>query len=66
MIDEDTRLQIFKKGRTGGEDIALNVGNPILEEINEFPSAHEIGAQKGQHGGYIATRIVGFFPLPRM
>ena len=36
MIDEDTRLQIFKKGKTGGEDIALNVCNPILEEIDEF------------------------------
>jgi len=36
MIDQDTRLQIFKKDRTGGEDIALNAGNPILEEIDEF------------------------------
>jgi predicted dehydrogenase len=36
MIDQDTRLQIFKKDRTGSEDIALNAGNPILEEIDEF------------------------------
>ena len=36
MIDQDTRLQIFRKGRTGSEDIAFDTGNPILEEIDEF------------------------------
>jgi len=30
MIDQDTRLQIFKKDKTSCEDIALNVCNPIL------------------------------------
>ncbi len=36
LVDRDTRLQIFRKGRTGSQDIPLQEGNPILEEINEF------------------------------
>ena len=43
MIDQDTRLQIFKKDRTGGEDIALKTGNPILEEIDEFADCIQTG-----------------------
>ena len=50
MIDEDTRLQIFKKGRTGGEDIALNVGNPILEEIDEFADCIQTGIKPETDG----------------
>lgn len=42
-IDEDTRVKIFKKGKTGGEDIALNTGNPILEEIDEFADCIRTG-----------------------
>jgi len=43
MIDQDTRLQIFRKDRTGSEDIAFNVGNPILEEIDEFADCIRTG-----------------------
>jgi len=50
MIDEDTRLQIFKKGKTGGEDIALNVGNPILEEIDEFADCIRTGKKPETDG----------------
>jgi UDP-N-acetyl-2-amino-2-deoxyglucuronate dehydrogenase len=50
LIDEDTRLQIFKKGRTGGEDIALNVGNPILEEIDEFADCIQTGKKPETDG----------------
>ena len=50
LIDEDTRLQIFKKGRTGGEDIALNVGNPILEEIDEFADCIQTGIKPETDG----------------
>ncbi|MBF0277872.1 MAG: Gfo/Idh/MocA family oxidoreductase [SAR324 cluster bacterium] len=35
-VDEDTTVQIFKKGQTGAEAVPIAVGNPILEEIEEF------------------------------
>ncbi|MGD8740643.1 MAG: Gfo/Idh/MocA family oxidoreductase [Desulfobacterales bacterium] len=50
MIDEDTRVQIFKKDRTGGEDIALNIGNPILEEIDEFADCIRTGKKPETDG----------------
>jgi len=59
MIDEDTRLQIFKKGKTGGEDISLNVGNPILEEIDEFADCIRTGQKTGNRWrrGAAGTRL---------
>ena len=50
MIDQDTRLQIFPKGRTGGEDIAINTGNPILEEIDEFAECIQTGKKPETDG----------------
>jgi len=50
MIDQDTRLQIFKKDRTGCEDIALNAGNPILEEIDEFADCIRTGKRPETDG----------------
>ena len=50
MIDQDTRLQIFKKDRTGCEDIALNAGNPILEEIDEFADCIRTGKKPETDG----------------
>jgi predicted dehydrogenase len=50
MIDQDTRLQIFKKDRTGSEDIALDAGNPILEEIDEFADCIRSGKKPETDG----------------
>jgi len=58
MIDQDTRLQIFKKDRTGYEDIALKAGNPILEEINEFANCVRTG-QKPETDGHGALQALG-------
>ena len=33
---QDTDVQIFEKGRTGSKKVPLALGNPILEEIDEF------------------------------
>ena len=59
-IDQDTRLQIFRKGRTGGEDIALNTGNPILEEIDEFADCIRTGKkpETDGHGALQALALV--------
>lgn len=58
MIDQDTRLQIFKKDRTGYEDIALKAGNPILEEIDEFADCIRTG-QKPETDGQGALQALG-------
>ena len=36
QVDQDTDVQIFEKGKTGSTKIPLTLGNPILEEIDEF------------------------------
>ena len=58
MIDQDTRLQIFKKGRTGCEDIALRAGNPVLEEIDEFADCIRTG-KKPETDGDGALQALG-------
>ena len=50
MIDQDTKLQMFKKGRTGCEDIPLNMRNPILEEIDEFADCIKTGKKPETDG----------------
>ena len=42
-IDQDTRVQIVKKGETGFQDVAIGEGNPILEEIDEFADCIRTG-----------------------
>jgi predicted dehydrogenase len=34
--DQSTRLELFEKGKTGSEQIQLVIGDPLLEEIDEF------------------------------
>ena len=36
QVDQDTDVQIFEKGKTGSTTVPLNLGNPIIEEIDEF------------------------------
>ena len=50
MIDHDTRLQIFEKGRTGAIDVPFNKGNPIMEEIDEFADSIRTGAKPETDG----------------
>ncbi|MEW6673074.1 MAG: Gfo/Idh/MocA family oxidoreductase [Thermodesulfobacteriota bacterium] len=50
MIDADTRLQIYKKGKTGAENIPLRQGNPILEEIDEFADCIRNGGRPETDG----------------
>jgi predicted dehydrogenase len=50
MIDTDTTLQIYKKGKTGAENITLTVGNPVLEEIDEFADCIRTGSRPETDG----------------
>ena len=36
QVDQDTEIRIFEKGKTGSKKVPLTLGNPILEEIDEF------------------------------
>jgi len=36
QVDRDTEVRIFEKGKTGSQNVPFAVGNPILEEIDEF------------------------------
>jgi predicted dehydrogenase len=35
-VDQTTKVEIFQKGKTGSEEVPIPVGNPILEEVEEF------------------------------
>jgi len=50
MIDADTSLQIYQKGKTGAENIPLTPGNPILEEIDEFAGCIRTGSRPETDG----------------
>jgi predicted dehydrogenase len=50
MIDHDTRVQIFEKGKTGARDVPFNKGNPIMEEIDEFADSIRSGAKPETDG----------------
>lgn len=50
MIDHDTRVQIFQKGRTGASDVPFEKGNPIMEEIEEFADCIRTGAKPETDG----------------
>ena len=50
MIDHDTRVQIFEKGKTGARDVPFNNGNPIIEEIDEFAHSTRYGVKPETDG----------------
>jgi predicted dehydrogenase len=49
-VDQDTRVQIFQKGKTGSRDIPITEGDPILEEIDEFADCIRTGSQPETDG----------------
>lgn len=46
MIDQDTRVQIFERGKNGAREVSIKKGNPILEEIDEFAACIRTGEEK--------------------
>jgi len=49
-VDHDSRVQIFERGKTGSRDIPITVGDPILEEIDEFAHCINTGDQPETNG----------------
>jgi len=50
QVDQDTDVQIFEKGKTGSTTVPLTLGNPIIEEIDEFADCILTGAQPETDG----------------
>jgi predicted dehydrogenase len=50
LVDQDTRVQIFEKGKTGSKDVPLTVGDPVLEEIDEFAHCIQTGEKPETDG----------------
>ena len=49
-VDQNTTLQIFEKEKTGARTIPLRVGNPILEEVDEFADCIRTGKRPETDG----------------
>jgi len=50
LVDRDTTVQIFEKGKTGSKDVPIAQGNPILEEIDEFADCIQTGKKPETDG----------------
>lgn len=50
VVDRYTALQLFGKGRDKPEEVALPIGDPILEEIEEFADCIRTGAKPETDG----------------
>jgi predicted dehydrogenase len=49
-VDRYTRLTLFELDKDGGKDISLAVGDPVLEELDEFADCIRTGT-KPETGG---------------
>jgi predicted dehydrogenase len=60
VVDRYTTLQLFGKGKDKPEDIALPIGDPILEEIDEFADCIRTGAKPETDGkaGLVALALI--------
>jgi predicted dehydrogenase len=57
LIDGDTRVQLFEKGKSGARDIPISVGDPVLEEIDEFADCIRTGAKPETDGPAALTAL---------
>ncbi|MGZ8268749.1 MAG: Gfo/Idh/MocA family oxidoreductase [Burkholderiales bacterium] len=57
VANESTRLEIFTKGKTDGERVELEIGDPLLEEIDEFAECVRTG-RKPETDGYASFKAL--------
>jgi predicted dehydrogenase len=55
--DESTKLEMYAKGNTEGERVELRVGDPLLEEIDEFAECVRRG-NKPETDGYASFKAL--------
>ena len=60
VVDKYTLLQLFEKTKDKPETIPLSVGDPILEEIDEFGDCIRTGKkpETDGHGGVVALALI--------
>jgi predicted dehydrogenase len=60
VVDRYTTLQLFGKGKDKPEEIGLPIGDPILEEIDEFADCIRTGAKPETDGkaGLVALALI--------
>ena len=60
VVDRYTALQLFGKGKDKPEEIPLSIGDPILEEIDEFADCIQTGAKPETDGkaGLVALSLI--------
>jgi predicted dehydrogenase len=60
VVDRYTTLQLFGKAKDKPEEIALPIGDPILEEIDEFADCIRTGAKPETDGkaGLVALALI--------
>jgi predicted dehydrogenase len=58
--DESTRLEMFTTGRTEGERVELRIGDPLLEEIDEFADCVRTGRtpETDGHASFKALALI--------
>ena len=49
-VDRDTEVHIFEKGKTGSTAVPITIGNPIIEEIDEFADCIRTGSRPETDG----------------
>jgi predicted dehydrogenase len=59
-VDNDTKVHIFEKDSPSGKEIPIEIGNPILEEIDEFASCIQTGEkpETDGKGGLVALSFI--------
>lgn len=57
QVDQDTDIQLFEKGKTGSRQVPLTLGNPILEELDEFADCILTGGQPETDGEGALTAL---------
>lgn len=58
--DESTRLEMFTAGKTEGERVELRIGDPLLEEIDEFADCVRAGRapETDGHASFKALALI--------
>lgn len=55
--DQDTKVEIFEKGKTGSKNVPITEGNPVLEEIDEFAHCIQTGTRPETDGECALTAL---------
>jgi predicted dehydrogenase len=55
--DQSTRLELFTKGSTEGKPVELRIGDPLLEEVDEFADCVSTG-RKPETDGHASLKAL--------